>query len=212
MELKHKLPGIAELNLEPMRGGRIRLEATRHFNELGVQRAVFQLLRNFGVDMRDPNFAETAKRVTKMWNKWLEPQEVNLAVFESDAKGAVCLYGHKAVSVCPHHLLPFEMIVDLAYVPQGYVVGLSKLSRLIDLACASFALQEHIPDFVVKVMTAILIPRGAICRVRARHGCMRLRGVRTSGEVITTALDGVYLTDEKARHEFLAEQIKEDWS
>ena len=204
-KLSDLVPGIVKVDLLPGKGGRITVEATRHINPLGIQRAVSMLLSNFGVDTKGENFKETPKRVTKMWQEWLSPKTVELKVFSTQSKGAVTLTGHNTVCVCPHHLLPFEMVVDLAYLPQGYAVGLSKLARFIDLACASFALQEDVPEFVVKIIDALLLPRGVICRTRARHGCMRLRGVRTTGEVTTMSLSGAYLTDEKARYEFLRE-------
>lgn len=205
MSLKDLVPGILDVKLTPQKGGTIKVEATRNFNRDGVVRAVTSMLRNFGIDTREENFHETPKRVTKMWEEWLAPKTVDLKVFSTQAKGAVTLLSHKSVSVCPHHLLPFSMDVDLAYIPQTYAVGLSKLARFIDLACSSFALQEDIPEFIVEILDVLLVPKGVICRTRAEHGCMRMRGVRTGGCVVTTSLRGVYLTDEKARMEFLQE-------
>ena len=204
-KLKHIIPGYLDINIIPMQSGVIKIEATRHFNSIGVTRAVSQLLRGFGINTQDGNFKDTPRRVTKMWSEWMRPQELKLAVFNTSSRGAVTLCGHEAISVCPHHLLPFTMSVDLAYIPQHHVVGLSKLARLVDLTCASFVLQEHIPQFIVEVLSTLLLPKGVICRVKAQHGCMRMRGVKTTGVVSTVALDGVYLTDEKARAEFMEE-------
>jgi len=202
------IPGINQLKVSQHQGLEMHLEATRTFNQTVVKRTVFQMLRGFGINTNDENFKGTPDRVCKMWSEWLSPKTLKLKVFSSDTKGAVIVTGHKAVSVCPHHLLPFQMVVDVAYIPTGYVVGLSKLPRLVDIVASSFVLQEHIPEIIVKILSALLTPRGVICRVRAKHGCMRLRGVRTSGKVTTTAVEGVFLTDEKARHEFLGEAWK----
>jgi GTP cyclohydrolase I len=200
------MPGIADLKLTQHKGLEMHLEATRNFNAPQVRRAAIGLLRAFGIDhTEDENFKGTPDRFTKMWGEWLSPKNLKMAVFASDTNGAVIISGHKTVSVCPHHLLPFHMEVDVAYVPNQYVVGLSKLPRLVDIVASSFALQEHIPDVVVKILSALLTPRGVICRTRAKHGCMRLRGVRTPATCTTTAVQGVFLTDEKARHEFLGE-------
>lgn len=198
------LPG-ANLNVTPHEGLTFKLEVTRTFNDEAAKNAVSRLLMAFGVNRSDENFKGTPARVVKMWKSWLEPKEVKFAVFQSDAEGAVTCTGHKAVSCCPHHLLPFELDVDVGYIPNGYVVGLSKLPRLVDVVASSFALQEHIPEAIVRILSVLLTPRGAICRVRSRHGCMRLRGVRTPSEVTVTAVAGVFHTDEKARNEFLSE-------
>jgi GTP cyclohydrolase I len=207
-KLERMLPGYAQIKITENEAT-IHLETTRHYNSVAVQRAISLLLKGLGVEhIEDPNFSGTAKRVEKMYREWLAPKDLKLATFPSNSGGAVTLIGHTATSMCPHHLLPFHVRVDLAYIPQGFVVGLSKLSRLVDLVAASFVLQEHIGEFVVGLLDALLLPRGAICRVRGSHGCMRLRGVKTDGEIATTALRGVFLTDEKARSEFLMEAMR----
>lgn len=204
-ELKYMLPGISEIKITERKEAELHLHVTRHYNKLATQRAVTQLLKGFGVDINDSNFTGTPARVEKMWAKWLEPKEMKIAAFESKSDGAVTLIGHECISVCPHHLLPFTISIDIAYIPQGYVVGLSKLPRLADVACSAFILQEHIAEFICKVLQSLLLPRGVICRVRGTHGCMRLRGVKSPGFISTSSMKGVYLTDEKARNEFLNE-------
>lgn len=203
--LKAMIPGITSLKIIPGKEATFHIEATRTFNDIAVVRAVNLLLRGFGVDTRDENFKGTPERVTKLWKAWLAPTSLKMSVFTSQGHGMVTLTGHKTVSVCPHHLLPFHLRVDIAYIPQDYVLGLSKLPRLADLVSSAFVLQEHIPEVICRVLETLLAPKGVMCRTRGTHGCMRMRGVKTTGEVTCTAVRGVFLTDEKARTEFLTE-------
>lgn len=163
------------------------------------------LLNGMGIDRRDGNFKETSSRVTKMWTEWMKPHKIKIKVFETESDSAVTLLQHKTVSMCPHHMLPYDLIVSLGYIPKDYAVGLSKLARLIDMTCSSFILQENIGVFLTHIMEALLLPLGVACRVEGAHGCMRLRGVRTPGTVVTTTLRGVFFDDVRAREEFLRE-------
>lgn len=203
-DINKLVPGM-EVKINERGTADLHFEATRTFNRLAVKRAVTQLLKGFGVNTQDENFKGTPERVTKLWAEWMKSHDLKMSAFSTVSEGAVTLVGHSSISVCPHHLLPYTMVVDVGYIPQGWAVGLSKLPRLVDLACGAFILQEHIGEFVVQVLNALLLPRGVMCRVRGTHGCMRLRGVKTTGFVATSAMRGVYLTDEKARAEFMKE-------
>ncbi len=171
-------------------------------SEQGIKNAVASLLRNFGVDLRDPNFIETPRRVSKLYSEWLKPKTLEIKSFPSPSDDMVCLVNHRCISVCPHHLLPFDLVVDIAYIPTGHVVGLSKLARLANFASGSFLLQENITQLNAEVLNSLLLPKGVAVRVTGVHGCMRYRGVFTEGHVTTSAMRGTFMTDEKARSEF----------
>lgn len=180
----------------------LSLAMSHNVSEQGVRSAITSLLKNFGVDSRDVNFRETPRRVSKLWAEWLKPRTLELKTFPSPAEDMVTLVGHRALSVCPHHLLPFDLVCDIAYIPTNHVVGLSKLARLVDFTCGSFLLQENITQLMAEVLNSLLLPRGVAVRVKGTHGCMKHRGVRTEGHVVTSAMRGVFMTDEKARQEF----------
>jgi|SRR5215475_2421130 len=203
MNVKDLLPRGAEVRIEARVSADIKLQVSRHaINDKAVRSAVASLLRNLGMDLNDENFKETPRRVCAMWEQWVKPKSLSLKVFTAMDQVMVTLVGHKTVSVCPHHLLPFDVEINIAYIPQEYVLGLSKLARIAEFASESFMLQENITVFVTSLIESLILPMGVACTVRASHGCMRLRGVKTTGNVVTSSLKGVFLTDEKARTEF----------
>lgn len=184
--------------------GSLELSLKHKIDPKVINRVAQLLVHSLGLDIGSQHFAETPARIAKLWTTFLSPASLTLKAFETRSNTLVLCRNHPAVTLCPHHLLPVEMFCDLAYIPNGWALGLSKLPRLLDLIGSSFMLQEELTDTVVKLLDRLLMPKGVACRVVARHGCMRLRGVRTPGEVITTSVSGVYLTDEKARSEFLS--------
>lgn len=202
IKIEKLVPKGLKVTLEPGKHATLNLKASHTIDANVVKRAVAAMLTGLGIDRTEENFKETPERVTKMWTTWLQPQSLKLAVFESIGGSMVTLVDHRTVSMCPHHMLPVELLVNMAYIPQNYVVGISKLARLADFASSSFMLQEHISEFVAELLEALLQPKGAAVAVAGTHGCMRMRGIRSPGWVVTTALRGVYLTDEKARAEF----------
>lgn len=199
--MKFDYPAAVSIDVTPHDALAIRLSLRHKPSEIGINRAVFALLRGMGFDLRSQHFSGTPRRLTKLWMTYLADREITVKAFESTSDVMVTIKDHRVVSMCPHHMLPIVMVCDFAYVPAGWVVGLSKIPRIMDVMGGSFVLQEDFTDGVAKVIDTLLQPRGIAFRVRARHGCMRLRGVRTPGSVTTTALRGVMLTDEKARAE-----------
>lgn len=197
-------PGHVGIELHPQESLTIRLKMVHKPSETGINRAAFALLRAMGFDLRSQHFEGTPRRLTKMWMTYLTGHEVTVKAFQTKADSMVITRNHQVVSMCPHHMLPIVMMCDFAYVPSGWVVGLSKIPRIMDVLGASFVLQEEFTDAVVNIVDTLLMPKGVAFRVSARHGCMRMRGVRTPGLVITQSLKGVMLTDEKARTEAMS--------
>jgi len=195
------IPGSVSIEIQERVEAHIKVSLSHGIDEIALRRAVGMMLRAFGVNGRDVNFKETPRRVTALWKEWLKSRELALPVFPTRGKGMVTLRNHRAITVCPHHLLPVELRADVAYIPQGHVVGISKLARVVNLVAGSFMLQEHISEFVVQLLDTLLLPKGVLVRVIGQHGCMRLRGVYSEGDIVTTNMSGVYLTDEKARSE-----------
>lgn len=196
------LPKGMHVELDPKVKAVITLKKSHKISDAAVKNAVSRLIGALGLDTRDENLQETPRRILKLWTEFLKPQVLELKTFAGPG-AMVMLKRHRFVAVCPHHLLPFEMVGNVAYIPQDHRVGLSKLCRILEFAGNGFMLQENITEFTAELLSNLLLPRGVAVSVSGEHGCMRLRGVRTTGSVTTTAVRGVFLTDEKARNEFL---------
>lgn len=168
-----------------------------------MERGVKLLLEGMDCDIKDPNYIDTPRRVAKMYTELFTPPPNNLATFPSEHNGLVLLRGHRLFGVCPHHLLPFEMRVHIGYIPNKKVLGLSKLARLAEEHLKGPILQERYTDDVAYDLFKRTEAKGAGMVVAAEHGCMQCRGVRTTGDVVTSSMHGVFLLFEAPRHEFM---------
>lgn len=154
---------------------------------------------------------ETPKRVAKAWAHWLkgykeDPAEI-LKVFEDGAEGSdelvlvrnIPLYSH-----CEHHLAPIFGTATVGYIPNGKIVGLSKLSRLVDCFGRRLQVQERLTTQIADALWTHLQPKGVGVIVTARHMCMESRGICQQGhDTRTSALRGVVKDDPSLRAEFI---------
>ena len=174
------------------------------YNAKAAEAAIAQLItKGFGIDLKDPNYSDTPKRVARMYADLFSPPANNFRTFPVTHGGLVLLRNHRAYGVCPHHLLPFEMRVHVGYIPNKQVLGLSKLARVVESQLGAPILQETLTDSVAYDLYHRTEAKGAGCIVVGEHGCMRCRGVRTTGDVVTSSMQGVFLLNESARAEFL---------
>ena len=175
-----------------------------------------QLVRDFiGMLGENPNregLKDTPARMVKAWDFWtsgydLDPGSV-LKTFEDGAQGYdelvfqgnIPLYSH-----CEHHLAPFFGVAHIGYVPKGKIVGLSKLSRLVDVFAHRLQVQERLTCEISEAMMKHLAPAGVGVVLRCRHLCMESRGVQKAGTITyTSSLLGVFREDQAARTEFLS--------
>jgi GTP cyclohydrolase IA len=168
-----------------------------------IERGVELVLRGLGVDLADHNYIETPERVARMYAEIFAPREREWATFSEDFSDFILLKGHVLYGLCPHHLLPVELNVSLAYIPDGHVLGLSKLARVCDEVNVGPMLQER---FTVDVLTRLeeLCPgiRGAACLVDGQHGCTKVRGVKSDGRFTTYRLSGVFKDDAELERRF----------
>jgi GTP cyclohydrolase I len=108
-------------------------------------------------------------------------------------------------SLCEHHLLPFFGRVHVGYVPEGRVVGLSKLPRLVDMYSRRLQVQERMTREIAEAINTVVTPRGVGVVVEGRHLCMEMRGVeKQNSQTLTSCMLGVFRTDERTRSEFLS--------
>jgi GTP cyclohydrolase I len=126
------------------------------------------------------------------------------AVFDVDSDQMVMVRDIEFYSLCEHHLLPFHGRAHVAYVPDGRVVGLSKLARVVDVFARRLQVQERLTEQVADALEDVLRPRGVGVVLEALHLCMMMRGVeQQAARTVTSALRGVFRDDARTRDEFL---------
>lgn len=169
--------------------------------------AVVQLLVELGEDPKRPGLEDTPGRYVRALAEMTsgtgqDAAEILSRTFDAEKAGPVLVRGIEFASLCEHHILPFSGRVTVAYEPDGRIVGLSKLSRLVQAFSRRLQVQERLTDQIADAIADHLAPRGVAVLVEGRHTCMSLRGVRTAAPMVTTAFRGSY-GDGAKRSEFL---------
>jgi GTP cyclohydrolase I len=174
-----------------------------------IARHVRGILTDLGLDLADPNLAETDLRVAKMYLEMFhgleEGAEPKVTTFPNEER-----YSHMVMekqipfySMCAHHLVPFYGHAHIAYIPGDRILGLSKFSRILEFYAKRPQLQERITEQVVTYIEEKLRPQGAMVVIEARHLCVEMRGVKKPGAVtVTSALRGIF-HQKQVREEFL---------
>lgn len=172
--------------------------------------AVRVLLAGLGEDPAREGLAKTPERVanalrflTSGYDRDVD-SVVNDALFTVDYSEMVIVKDIDFYSLCEHHLLPFFGRCHVAYVPDGRVIGLSKLPRLVEVFSRRLQVQERLTSQIAETITAKARPLGVAVVMEATHLCMAMRGVETQNSVaMTSAMHGVFRTDARTRMEFL---------
>ena len=126
------------------------------------------------------------------------------ALFEESHENMVLVRDIEVYSLCEHHLLPFFGKAHVAYIPDGRIVGLSKLPRVVEVFARRLQVQERLTEQIADALQQVLAPRGVGVVVEAVHLCMMMRGVeKQNSSTITSALRGTFRDDAKTRDEFL---------
>lgn len=171
----------------------------QHLIEKGVQ----QILKGLGVDPNDHNYLETPERYARALGEMFNGQDTEWATFQEEFTDFILLRGHRMYSLCPHHLFPVKFEVSLAYIPNGEVLGLSKLARLLQDCNSGPLLQEAFTKRAIdKVHEICNGVQGVACLVEGEHGCLSMRGIRSSADFVTYRLDGMFGTDRDLEHRF----------
>lgn len=177
-----------------------------------MKQAIGELLLSIGEDPERGGLKETPHRAAKAWEHWTEGYRTNprdvLKTFNDGAESCdqmVLLKDIPVYSHCEHHLAPFFGVAHVAYIPRQRIVGLSKLSRLVDVFARRLQVQERMTNQVADALFDGLSPEGVGVLVKCRHLCMESRGIARAGvETVTCALRGVMRKDGSARTEFLS--------
>ena len=187
-------------------GGLDLLDPTRLERIAGHVRA---LLVELGLDLDDPNLAETDQRVAKMYAEMFhglqEGAEPAITVFPNAERYSAMVMEKRIpfYSMCAHHLVPFYGHAHIAYIPNDAILGLSKFSRILEFYAKRPQLQERLTEQVADYLAAKLEPQGVMVVVEARHLCVEMRGVKKPGAVtVTSSLRGSF-HQRPVREEFL---------
>jgi GTP cyclohydrolase I len=170
---------------------------------------VAQLLVELGEDPRRPGLRATPARVARAMRELTDgygvtPAEIIAdAVFDQDYDEMVLVKDIPFYSLCEHHMLPFFGAAHVAYAPQGRVVGLSKIPRLVDVYAHRLQLQERMTRQIAEGLQEVAQPGGVAVVVEARHLCMEMRGVEKAGQTVTSCMLGCFRDDARSRAELL---------
>ena len=176
-----------------------------------IANAYRELLQSIGEDidreglLRTPDRAARALEfLTQGYRQNLE-EIINGAVFESSASEIILVKDIELYSLCEHHLLPFIGRAHVAYLPNGKVIGLSKVARIVDVFARRLQIQENLTTQIAESLMNCLQPSGVAVVVEAKHLCMMMRGVEKQNSVMkTSCLLGTFKEDARTRSEFLS--------
>ena len=175
-----------------------------------AEAAVRELLIALGEDPQREGLVDTPRRVASAFAETLGGRDVDIPTllsvgFEEGHDEMVILRDVPFYSTCEHHLLPFHGVAHIGYVPNGRVVGLSKLARLVDAVARRPQLQERLTAQIADMLMANLLPQGAGVAVEAEHLCMQMRGIKKPGSrMLTSAMRGSFREQQETRAEFLS--------
>jgi GTP cyclohydrolase I len=180
------------------------------FEPDGLPSVVSRLLAELGEDTAREGLVQTPRRVAESLRFLtegydLDPAEiVGDAIFNETYDDMVLLKDVHFFSLCEHHLLPFFGRIHVAYLPNGRVVGLSKVPRLVDAFAHRLQLQERMTRQIAEALNDVLTPNGVAVVVEARHLCLEMRGVEKQDSLtITSCMLGAFRDDSRTRSEFL---------
>ncbi len=177
-----------------------------------ISHAVINLLRVLKVDTNSDNFKETPRRFASVLTEFsgidndleLELEDMCNAVFEYDNDSMVFATNIETSGLCPHHLLPVLYKVSLAYIPQGYAIGVSKLARICDVLAKQLLLQESYTHRIADALTKYLKTPSVLVYTEGSHTCMRIRGVKSNASIIVSEIRGDFRKSAALRAEAMS--------
>ena len=176
-----------------------------------MQKAIEQILDYIGEDKRREGLLDTPKRVEKAWKFMtsgykLDPKEIiQKALFTSTNDEMVIVKDIEFYSHCEHHMLPIIGKAHVAYIPNGKVIGLSKIPRVVDIFARRLQIQEQLTEQIADAINDAISPKGVAVVIDARHMCMEMRGVeKICSTTVTSALRGLFKSNKTTKDEFLS--------
>ena len=175
-----------------------------------IEKAVVEILSAVGEDIEREGLKSTPKRVARMYEELLggmkrDPKENLKSVFTENYDEIVLLRDVPFYSICEHHLMPFIGTANIAYLPDGKLLGVSKLARIVDCFAHQMQLQERLTSQIANFIMDNLRPKGVAVVLEAAHSCMTIRGIKKPGStMVTSALRGIFKKDSRTRSEVMS--------
>jgi len=169
-----------------------------------------EIISKIGEDPKREGLLKTPERAAKAMQFLMQgydqdPENIlRSALFTEDYSQMVIVKDIEIYSMCEHHILPFFGKAHVAYVPNGQIVGLSKIPRLVDAFARRLQVQERLTNQIRDCLDKVLQPKGVAVVIEAQHMCMQMRGVQKQNSVTTTsAFTGEFMEEERTRQEFI---------
>lgn len=175
-----------------------------------LKASVVEMLGAIGEDPSRNGLAETPRRIAEMYAEifeglWKDPRDYLQVVFEVAHDEMVILRNIPFYSMCEHHFLPFHGEAHVGYIPDGKVVGISKLARVVEGYARRPQIQEQLTSQIAEAIMEVLRPDGVAVVIEAEHLCMTMRGVKKPGSrMVTSAMRGDFKQQSVTRAEFLS--------
>jgi GTP cyclohydrolase I len=177
---------------------------------MSIESAVREILFEIGEDPERQGLKDTPNRISRMYEELMSgygvsPRElVNGAIFDEKYDEMVIVRDIEFYSLCEHHMLPFFGKCHVSYIPNGKIVGLSKIPRIVEVFSRRLQIQERMTVQIADFLCDILNPEGVAVVAEAYHLCMAMRGVKKAeANMLTSSMRGVFKEDERTRSEFL---------
>ena len=171
--------------------------------------AITKVLELIGEDPKREGLLKTPSRVAKAWSFLTEgyhqdPKEIlSQALFTTSNDEMVVVRDIEFYSTCEHHMLPIIGRAHVAYIPDGKVVGLSKIPRIVNVFARRLQIQEQMTEQIADAISQSINPKGVAVVLHARHMCMEMRGVeKINSTTVSSALRGLFKSDQRTRSEF----------
>ncbi|MFH1485431.1 MAG: GTP cyclohydrolase I FolE [Chloroflexota bacterium] len=175
-----------------------------------IENAVTQIIEAIGEDPDRQGLEDTPKRIAEMYAEvfsglTIDPKEELSVCFEEDYREMIILKDIPFYSMCEHHFLPFYGVAHIGYIPNGRVVGASKLARVVEILTKRPQLQERLTTQIADTILNALNPDGVAVVMQAEHLCMTMRGIKKPGSnFVTSATRGLFRKKTATRAEFLS--------
>ena len=175
-----------------------------------ISRITADLIESIGEDKNREGLLKTPMRSAKAWDFFTQGYEakisevINDAIFDEDCNDMVVVRDIEFFSMCEHHMVPFFGRAHVGYIPNGRVIGLSKIPRIIDMFSRRLQVQERLTHQIADTLQEVLIPSGVAVVMEGRHMCMQMRGVEKQNSFASTsAMSGQFKKSAETRSEFL---------
>jgi len=175
-----------------------------------IEQAVTSIIKAIGEDPSREGLADTPRRVAEMYSELFagitrDPRDDLQVGFEEGHHEMVIFKDIPFYSMCEHHFLPFYGLTHIGYIPNGRVVGASKMGRVVDALAKRPQLQERLTTQIADTIVEVLQPQGVAVVIHAEHLCMTMRGIKKPGSnIVTSATRGLFRKSPATRSEFLS--------